>query len=57
LNCSRWAAHKEIANRLGLSTRTVRWHLENIYGKLHVNSRSEAILKFYSTNVSHKNEK
>jgi len=49
--------NKEIANRLGLSTRTVRWHLENIYGKLHVNSRSEAILKFYSTNVSHKNEK
>ncbi len=48
--------NKEIANRLGLGTRTVRWHLENIYGKLHVNSRSEAILKFHSTNVSHKNE-
>ncbi len=41
--------NKEIANRLGLGTRTVRWHLENIYGKLHVNSRSEAILKFHST--------
>lgn len=49
--------NKEIANRLGLGTRTVRWHLENIYGKLHVNSRSEAILKFHSTHVSQKNEK
>jgi DNA-binding NarL/FixJ family response regulator len=41
--------NKEIANRLGLGTRTVRWHLENIYGKLHVNSRTEAVLKFHST--------
>ena len=38
--------NKEIANRLGLGTRTVRWHLENIYGKLHVNSRSRAVSKF-----------
>jgi DNA-binding NarL/FixJ family response regulator len=37
--------NKEIANRLGLATRTVRWHLENIYGKLHVNSRTAAVLK------------
>jgi DNA-binding NarL/FixJ family response regulator len=44
--------NKEIANRLGLGTRTVRWHLENIYGKLHVNSRTEAVLKFHSTKVS-----
>jgi DNA-binding NarL/FixJ family response regulator len=39
--------NKEIANRLGLATRTVRWHLENIYGKLHVNSRTEAVLKLH----------
>jgi DNA-binding NarL/FixJ family response regulator len=43
--------NKEIANRLGLGTRTVRWHLENIYGKLHVNSRTEAVLKFHSTKL------
>ena len=43
-------ANKEIANRLGLSLRTVRWHLENIYDKLHVNSRTEAVLKLHSTN-------
>ena len=44
-------ANKEIADRLGLSLRTVRWHLENIYDKLHVNSRTEAVLKLRSTNI------
>jgi len=42
-------ANKEIADRLGLSTGTVRWHLENIYVKLHVHSRTEAVLKFRSS--------
>jgi DNA-binding NarL/FixJ family response regulator len=42
-------SNKEIANRLGLSNNTVRWHLENIYTKLHVKSRTEAVLKFHST--------
>jgi DNA-binding NarL/FixJ family response regulator len=41
-------ANKEIADRLGLSSGTVRWHLENIYSKLHVHSRTEAVLKFRS---------
>lgn len=45
-------ANKEIADRLGLSTGTVRWHLENIYGKLHVHSRTEAVVKFRSTKSS-----
>ena len=48
--------NKEIANRLGLSTSTVRWHLENIYGKLHVSSRTEAVLKFHSTKSMQMNE-
>ena len=39
-------ANKEIADRLGLSPSTVRWHLENIYARLHVNSRTEAAIKF-----------
>jgi len=45
-------ANKEIAERLGLSTGTVRWHLENIYGKLRVHSRMEAVLKFRSTKAA-----
>ncbi len=38
--------NKEIAHRLSLSGSTVRWHLENIYGKLDVRSRTEAVLKW-----------
>ncbi|HTY87905.1 MAG TPA: response regulator transcription factor [Candidatus Acidoferrum sp.] len=45
-------ANKEIADRLGLSTGTVRWHLENIYSKLHVHSRTEALLKFRSAKTA-----
>jgi DNA-binding NarL/FixJ family response regulator len=45
-------ANKEIASRLGLSASTVRWHLENIYDKLHVGSRTAAVLKFHSTKDS-----
>jgi DNA-binding NarL/FixJ family response regulator len=49
-------ANKEIANRLGLKASTVRWHLENIYAKLHVNSRTEAVFKLHSTKIAQKNE-
>jgi DNA-binding NarL/FixJ family response regulator len=45
-------ANKEIAGRLGLSAGTVRWHLENIYSKLHVHSRTEAVLKFQSAKMA-----
>ena len=41
-------SNKEIANRLGLTDGTVRWHLENIYRKFHVRSRTEAALKYRS---------
>ena len=42
-------ANKEIATRLSLSVDTVRWHLKQIYEKLHVRSRTEAAHKFRST--------
>jgi DNA-binding NarL/FixJ family response regulator len=37
---------KEIADRSNISVNTVRTHLQHIYDKLHVRSRTEAVLKF-----------
>lgn len=37
---------KEIADQLGISALTVRTHITNIYQKLHVTCRTEAVLKF-----------
>ena len=38
--------YKEIGESLGISLNTVRTHLQHIYEKLHVQSRTEAVLKF-----------
>jgi DNA-binding NarL/FixJ family response regulator len=37
---------KEIAEKFFLSVKTIRTHLRNIYKKLHVHSRTEAVLKY-----------
>jgi len=39
-------SNKEIADRLSVSVLTLRWHLKQIYKKLHVHSRVEVVLKF-----------
>lgn len=39
-------SNKEIGERLGVSVAAVKWHLQHIYEKLHVHSRTEAALKF-----------
>ncbi|MCX8126569.1 MAG: response regulator transcription factor [Dehalococcoidia bacterium] len=38
-------SNKEIASRLFLSTRTVKAHLSNVFNKMNVSSRTEAIVK------------
>ncbi len=38
--------YKEIADQLGISLSTVRAHLHAIYEKLHVQSRTQAVVKF-----------
>jgi DNA-binding NarL/FixJ family response regulator len=38
--------YKEIGELLNISALTVRAHIQNIYEKLHVHSRTEAVLKF-----------
>ena len=37
---------KEVADRMGVSYDTIRYHLKHIYDKLHVHSRTEAVIKY-----------
>lgn len=48
LNClSKGLLYKEIAFSMGISIETVRRHCFNIYGKLHVSNRTEALNKYF----------
>lgn len=38
--------YKEIADQLGISMSTVRTHIHAVYEKLHVQTRTEAVLRF-----------
>jgi DNA-binding NarL/FixJ family response regulator len=44
-------SYKTAANELSLSMDTIRFHIRNIYAKLHVHSKSEAVLKAFRTGV------
>lgn len=43
---SRGYGNKEIADQLSVSLETVRHHLKKVYDKLHIHSRTEAVIKF-----------
>lgn len=43
--------YKEIADQLGVSVETIRTHIHNIYEKLHVRSRTEAVMKLYGSQL------
>jgi DNA-binding NarL/FixJ family response regulator len=43
---SKGYSNKEIADRIGLSVDTVRSHLKHIYEKMHVRSRTEAVIRY-----------
>jgi len=40
-------ANKEIADQLGVTVYAILWHLKNIYQKLHVHSRTQAVRKLH----------
>jgi len=43
---SQGLSNKELAARLGISALTVHTHLKNVYSKLHVHGRGEAVAKY-----------
>jgi DNA-binding NarL/FixJ family response regulator len=43
--------NREVAGRLGISARTVDRHCDNIYAKLGVGSRTEAVVRAISTRL------
>jgi DNA-binding NarL/FixJ family response regulator len=43
--------NREVAARLGISSRTVDRHCDNIYAKLGVGSRTEAVVRAISTKL------
>jgi len=45
---ARGMSNKDIAGKLSLSLRTVKAHLTNIFAKMEVGSRTEAIMKGFT---------
>lgn len=45
-------ADKEIADKISVRHGTVRWHLQHVYEKLHVRSRTEAVVKLRSAQAT-----
>ncbi len=45
-------SNRELAKELGISTNTVKFHLSNVYEKLAVKNRTQAIAYYYSSQFS-----
>lgn len=48
---ARGMTNRELAQELGISTNTVKFHLSNIFDKLSVKNRAQAIAYYYSSNA------
>ncbi len=53
---SKGLTNRELSRELGISTNTVKFHLSNLYDKLSVKNRAQAIAFFYSSKLPAKNE-
>lgn len=49
---SKGLSNRELSKELGVSTNTVKFHLSNIYDKLSVKNRAQAIAFYYSNRLS-----
>ena len=48
---SKGKTNRELASELGISTNTVKFHLSNLYDKLSVRNRAQAIAFYYSSRL------
>lgn len=49
---SKGLTNRELSSELGISTNTVKFHLSNLFGKLGVKNRAQAIAFYYSSRMS-----
>ncbi len=47
-------SNQQIAQRLVVTLSTIKTHLNNIYAKLHVHTRLQAVIKAYDLGILHK---
>lgn len=53
---SKGLTNRELSKELAISTNTVKFHLSNIYGKLSVKNRAQAIAFYYASRLALKQE-
>ena len=52
VNLSKGFTYKEIAEKLGITTGTLQGYISNVYQKLHVHSRTEAVVKYLNRSIA-----